>query len=243
MPRQNFKEKSIPHWNCPCCSSASLKLKENSFSSEFARGDIDDPDFDLEYAGLIFNMMLKCANGDCKAHVSCSGTGHVTQEYFEDGSGNHGYFSYYSAKYFEPPLMLLDIPADTPVVVIKSLKKSFSLYFSNPPTALSCLRTTMEVLLSELGVPEKNANDKPIHLATRIDQITDEYKEMIEPAKAIKWLGNDGTHAGSEATKDNALEGYKIFETILHKLYPSTRPDINDLVTRINDAKGPKSQN
>lgn len=69
--------------------------------------------------------------------------------------------------------------------------------------------------------------------------LPEESRKIIEPANAIRWLGNDGTHAGGFGVrKSDVLDGYRIFEHILIELYPEKRASIDALVARINKAKG-----
>ena len=64
------------------------------------------------------------------------------------------------------------------------------------------------------------------------------YRKIIEPANAIRWLGNDGTHSGYQVRKSDVVDGYRIFEHILEELYPVKKASIEALVARINEAKG-----
>ena len=66
----------------------------------------------------------------------------------------------------------------------------------------------------------------------------DDNRKIIEPANAIRWLGNDGTHSGYHIRRSDVIDGYNIFEHILVELYPEQKASIEALVERINSAKG-----
>ncbi|SMN14136.1 hypothetical protein BHECKSOX2_1491 [Bathymodiolus heckerae thiotrophic gill symbiont] len=68
--------------------------------------------------------------------------------------------------------------------------------------------------------------------------LPENFREIVEPAKAIKWLGNDGTHSGFQVRRTDVIDGYKIFEHILVELYPEKKATTEALVKRINEAKG-----
>lgn len=70
----------------------------------------------------------------------------------------------------------------------------------------------MEVLLGEMEIASVDINGKFLSLAKRINLLPEESREIIEPANAIRWLGNDGTHAGGfRVHKSDVLDGYRIF--------------------------------
>jgi hypothetical protein len=123
--------------------------------------------------------------------------------------------------------------------VKKALKTSFSTFFSSPSLSLSALRSALEVLLGEMEVASVDANGKFLSLARRINLLPEASRKIIEPANAIRWLGNDGTHEGGfRVRKSDVLDGYRIFEHILIELYPEKRASVDALVARINEAKG-----
>lgn len=101
------------------------------------------------------------------------------------------------------------------------------------------MRSALEVLLGEMEVASVDANGKFLSLARRINLLPEASRKIIEPANAIRWLGNDGTHEGGfRVRKSDVLDGYRIFEHILIELYPEKRASVDALVARINEAKG-----
>lgn len=237
--KTHFRAESIPAWMCPNCGSISLAPTDDSFNKNYrVPVSTSHPDFEPEWIEYVFSLQLKCSVESCSLRAVCIGTGRVSQEYLEHDPGEWGWFDLFEVKYFEPSLRLFIPPPATPHWVRHALDTSFSTYFSSPGTSLSTLRTALEVLLGELEVPSVDENGNFLSLAKRIRMLPDDYREVVEPANAIRWLGNDGTHSGVFVRNSDVLDGYRIFEHILRKLYPEQKASIESLVMRINEVKG-----
>lgn len=235
----NFVGENIPTWPCPNCGSHSLSCTEDQFQKSYRTPiDPNHPSFDPEWIEYVFSMNLKCSVTKCSSHVMCVGKGSVSQEYLDDGSGNSDWFDSFEVTFFEPPLKIFVPPKDTPLSVKNTLKISFATFFSSPSTSLTNLRSSLEVLLDEMEVPSVNGKGRFLKLEERIKLLPEESRGIIEPANAIRWLGNDGTHAGYQVRRSNVFDGYRIFEHILTELYPEKNAPIKDLIQRINNAKG-----
>lgn len=236
----NFYRDSIPAWPCPNCGVQSLSCEDDSFNKQYKEPiDSNHPAFEPEWIEYIFSMHLKCTNVSCGCRVVCVGTGDVSQEYLRDGSGDWDWFDNFQVKFFEPPLKIFIPPEDTPEWVKRTLETSFSTFFTSPSLSLSALRSALEVLLGEMEVASVDENGKFLSLANRINLLPEDSRKIIEPANAIRWLGNDGAHGGGfRIRKSDVLDGYRIFEHILIELYPVKRASVDELVARINAAKG-----
>ena len=234
-----FRSENIPTWPCPMCGANSLSCSNEDFSKRYKTPiDTNHPGFSPDYIEYVFSMNLKCTIPTCDSRVMCIGSGDVSQEYLHDGSSDWDWFDNFEVKFFEPPLRLFNSPKGTPAGVVKALETSFSTFFSSPSTSLSTLRAALEVLLGEMEVSSVDANGKFLPLARRIDSLPEAHRKIVEPATAIRWLGNDGTHSGYHVRKSDVIDGYNIFEHILVELYPEQKASIEALVERINAAKG-----
>lgn len=236
----SFHSDNIPVWPCPKCGVQSLSCVDNGFDKKYKEPiDPNDPNFDPEWIEYLFTINLKCSNSSCSSKVICIGTGEVSQEYLYDGSGEWAWFDSFQPEYFEPPLQIFVPPINTPFLVKKALRNSFATFFSCPSLSLTALRSALEVLLGEMEIASVDTNGKFLSLVRRIDLLPEDKRKIVEPANAIRWLGNDGTHSGGfQVRKSDVLDGYRIFEHILIELYPEKRASIDALVARINQAKG-----
>lgn len=235
----HFRSENLPTWPCPMCGANSLSCSDEDFSKQYkVPFEPNHPDFSPDCIEYVFSMNLKCTIPSCGGRAVCIGSGDVLQEYLHDGSGDWDWFDSLEVKYFEPPLRLFTPPNGTPSGVIKALETSFSTFFSSPSTSLSTLRAALEVLLGEMDVSSVEENGTFLSLARRISSLPENYRKIIEPANAIRWLGNDGTHSGYHIRRSDVVDGYNIFEHILVELYPEQRASIGALVERINREKG-----
>jgi hypothetical protein len=236
----HFRSDNIPVWPCPKCGVQSLCCEDEGFQKRYKEPvDTNHPAFDPDWIEYIFTMHLKCSNSSCGCRVVCVGTGDVSQEYLYDGSGDWDWFDNYQVKYFEPPLQVFAPPAESPEWVKRALDVSFSTFFSSPSSSLSALRSALEVLLGEMEIASVDADGKFLSLAKRINLLPEERRKIVDPANAIRWLGNDGTHSGGfQVRRSDVLDGYRIFEHILIELYPERKASVDSLVARINEAKG-----
>lgn len=82
---------------------------------------------------------------------------------------------------------------------------------------------------------------KPLLLHARIQLLAQKQPELANFIMAVKWIGNAGSHASSIA-RDDALDGFKILDHVLTKVFVSDDEDIKRLQKKINKKKGPISK-
>lgn len=59
---------------------------------------------------------------------------------------------------------------------------------------------------------------------------------------AIRWLGNYGSHPGTQVEFDDALNALEIMELLLEEVYSDRKRKIQDLAEAINSSRGPISR-
>lgn len=248
-----FRRDDAPNWQCPSCGSASLNLKPEELrvheSAETARSKGEDW-FDVDYVSYRFSATLHCANLRCKEVVAVVGSGEVDVEHIPDDEGRWDvhYADSFSPRFFEPCLVPILIPENTPVDVKNSLNAAFAIIFTNRDAAANQLRVALEVLLDEQGVKSKDKNGENLKLGNRVnDHLDGEFvknRELIKYQKrlsAIQWIGNDGSHGNGSISVDDLLAGLEIIESLLVSLYPSLSTDIDALAQKMIDKKRPKT--
>lgn len=241
-----FQQNALPLWICPRCKQNALFLVQNTFNSFLiAESKLCrshhwyEPDHD----SYRFSALLECSNKSCGEQVICTGEGFVDFDHYydENGATQTSYEIYYKPKYFNPSLDVFVLPENTPPLLASAIRKSFELFFTDSEASLNQLRSSVEVLLNELGVDQLDKTGKPLRLHNRLDKLTGMHSKYQKQLEAIKWLGNAGSH-NSESEKltiDDVLDGYEILQPIVNQLFGAQRKSIDDLVIEINTNKGP----
>ncbi|MCB4762245.1 MAG: DUF4145 domain-containing protein [Sulfurovum sp.] len=242
------------NWRCPRCNAGILHFKEEKVIKEVDAETIEWEKvvgFGSNYrhwqmnSSFVYTTLLFCSNEECKEKVICSGSS--SMELYDrkrDSEGNVEdlYQTYYNPLFFYPAINIFNIPKGVPKEVEENIKVSFSLFFSNPPSAANYIRVALESLLTSLKVKRFNINKKTkrqkITLHARIDLLPDKYEKIRKTCEAIKWLGNEGSHSDSKITIDDVLNGYDMFSTILEELYEEKTKKLTKMVKKINTKKG-----
>lgn len=235
-----FTRDAVFEYKCPHCYAAVLRLdgQLRSEETEASKAEHQEEWWGPEMAKLAFNLTLKCTR--CFEVVFVVGKGAVEEEIFIDDQGewDRHYVEYYTPSFFYPPLQLIDYPLGTPSEVIAPLSAASELFFSSPAACCNNVRTAGEVILSHLKVPEKEKG-KYISFGNRINLIKNDQKNVKELFKALKVLGNHGSHPGAEMVHHDAIHALEITEFILEEVYGNRRESVQKLAKAINDHKAP----
>lgn len=253
-----FKLNDYVIYPCPGCGRSSLKLDKETFNARVtgeSHSIIEFLGFETELIKEVFTSVLVCENHECEEVVVCSGTGHVEMDIAvnERGEQIQEYFSYYTPKVFIPTLQYIDIPTECPSEVCENLQEAFSLTLLSPGSAANKVRAAIENLLSEYNIPKyklvkpkgkAKRERRLISLHERI-AIAAHRKKIFEKLNellfAVKWLGNEGSHATSGLTQSDLFDAYRLTEHILNALYPSG-VDLQKRAREIVKNKGVKKQ-
>ena len=263
---RSFSNNSFPDWFCPRCYEGILKPIENGFqygeTGDTQRGIIDsggslrNSDRTFHYSVLLY--CDKC--GEC---VASGGTGFVDEnmvrengEIIFDAAGNPetDFTELFSPEFFYPPIHIFHISHQCPKEVKKEIIASFNLFFTNPSASANSVRKVIEKILDAEGITRSTKNGGFLRLdgkpgePSRINffeqKLTANNQEtkIIEYFRAIKFIGNDGSH-DDEITKGDVLDAYGILEKlILEDLYVKGRQKTENLAAKIVAAKKPLSK-
>ncbi|MDV5099616.1 DUF4145 domain-containing protein [Pseudomonas sp. LSJ-87] len=237
---RGFTKDSIFEYKCPHCYSAMLRPdgEFRSVETEESKSEHHEDWWEPEMIRLAFSTSLKCVG--CKETVFVVGRGSVEEEIIPDDNGDwdRQYSEIYTPSYFHPPLQLIDYPAATPKEVILPLSTACELFFSSPAACCNSVRTAGEVILSHLGIPEKNGKSF-IPFGNRVKLLSDGQKNVKELFHALKVLGNHGSHPGTEMVHDDAIHALEITEFILEEVYGTRRAEVQKLARVINARQSP----
>ena len=195
---------SWPAWMCPTCQKSTLSLVTDTLKNEetgSSKEAHDHEDWDPSWITARFSALFRCANKACSEVVCCVGDMNVDDDY----EGN--YRSFYKPEYFHPSLNFFRIVDQCPEVVQHQLRRAFSSAWSDSAATINALRSTLEAILTERRIPRttigKNGPSKgkrlPLNLQSRIDRYVVKDPGAADLMKALRWLGNNGSHAHGTA--------------------------------------------
>lgn len=241
-----FQPQSLPIWMCPKCKEHPLVLADtDAFKSYLTVESLAERHYQHHFPmddSYTYHATLVCSDKSCKKLVITTGEGFVEID-VDDSSGypETTYEIYYRPKYFNPSLDIFPLPEQTPSTLAKAIRKSFELFFTDSDASLNQLRSAVETLLNELGVERNDKNGHPLKLHSRLDKLKDDNAKYRESLKAIKWLGNAGSHStsSSKVKLEDVLDGYEILQPILYELFKNKERTTEELVSAINANKGP----
>lgn len=246
--QQSFTVNSVPAWLCPTCRAGHLTLDKKHFlKKETARSQKwhVHPDFEPDWVEHVFSCTFICNNLNCKEPITCSGTGSAAEiEYFDDELGwIRGVADTFTPKYFDPPLLQIDIPDKCPLTVVIHLKKSFALFFADPGASLNCARAAVESLLTNLKVKRfSKSSGKPrrlLSLHQRILALPTKFDSLRDHLLAVKWLGNAGSHDGDTPSASDVQIVYDLLEHVLAEIYEDRSEKLKAIAKKVIKKKGP----
>lgn len=243
-----FTKSKPPQWPCPRCRKSILQIVDKSFSDDEGADSKEAHSheaWDPDWITNRFSCLLKCTNAGCGEVVACLGAGSVEEEYGYDFEGNPTceYIEWFRPVFLHPGLVMMDIPVDTPDGVVDELKASFAQFYSNPRAAANSARMAIEALLTSIGVKRFSTSGgqrKPIALHHRIESLPAKYASVKDVLNAVKWIGNHGSHVGSQVTTDALIDAYDLLEVALEDFYSKKRPRVQKVAKVVNKRKGPR---
>ncbi|MDN5081978.1 DUF4145 domain-containing protein [Aliarcobacter butzleri] len=239
----------ITEYKCPHCQKGYLLLDKDLFFEKQYQQCIDkgtfrindEEDYDVNfYLGTIAGQ-LKCNHPDCTEITSFIGETKYYLNYYDDEHDREievhekGIFF----KYFIPPINIIELKKEYPKELQKILFESFSLYFSSYSACVNTLRILLEKLCELHGIEQKTKKGGYKKLDEKLDELSFDI-EVKDLLKAIKWIGNEGSHSLEVIKKDDLDLTYKFIRKALDEIYPSPTDDeeLIALSKEINDNKG-----
>lgn len=242
----SFRRDDHPSWSCPTCGSASLKLKPEDFhmyeSAETSHSKSEEW-FDADFVLYRFSATLLCTNSRCNEIVVMVGSGKVetVHEQDYDGQWDVTYLDEFTPLFFQPNLIPICVPENTPSSISDALFSAFSIIFANYNAAANQLRASIEVLLDQQGIKSERDDGGFLALGKRIENyLTGDLRNYKDRLSAIQWIGNDGSHGNGSISVDDLLDGLQIIESLLMALYPSQSIDYDELAKKIINKKKPQ---
>lgn len=243
-------DSKITEYKCPHCQKGYLLLDKGLFFEKQYQNSIESGTFKINdeyeeyddrfYLGTISGQ-LKCNHPDCAEITSFIGeTKYYLNYYDEDDREIEVLEKGIFFKYFIPSIHLIELRNDYPKELQKILLESFSLYFSSYSACVNTLRILLEKLCELHEIKSETDNGGYKTLDKKLDELN--YNEVKDLLKAIKWIGNDGSHSLEVIEKEDLDLTYRFIKKVLDEIYPSPTDDeeLNILAKEINKNKGLK---
>lgn len=265
---RGFEKNSPTQYPCPNCNIGILKptLVKSEITGEGEFMTHNNYHDGIEH---IFSGLFKCSKESCGEIISFGGVCNKdirTGYELPNGEWEERYITYYEPKFFYPNLRLFKIPKEIPKVIKEQIDFSFSHFFNDLSACANRIRTTIEVILDEIGAsnyhmpidrsrcPIRNSTcslhssstrrkkKKFRNLHQRIEYLSrKKNKKLGTLLLANKIIGNEGSHNGLVKIED-ILDAYEILEEILNILFIKPNLKIENLAIEITTLKKPRSK-
>ena len=216
---KEFKKNDFPIFQCSKCKSGFLEIIEDKFNSLVTEESNNFYNTVGEVSGLenIFVSFLKCNNKKCNEISLINGIGKFeeTVAYDEIGEPVPDYLDYYSIKYFNPPVHIIDISSNVSDEIKLSLEESFLLFWIDCSSAGNKIRKALESLMDILNIDKCKLHSR-IEKFGKIEN--KKYKDLSEMLMGVKWLGNFGSHKEG-LKKEDLLDAYEVLDFVLHEIF------------------------
>lgn len=237
-------------WPCPSCKVGHLRLLTDSLkfeepkASRLARAENDwEPDW-ITYR---FVALLKCDNDSCLEPSVVHGEGGVGPD--PDDQFENPFVDNFYPLFVSPSPDLFEIAKKCPQNVAAGIRKAFVLSWGEHEACVNQIRIALELLLTERGVPRYTTNSSGkrtlLTLHSRIDKFASSTKDkhLSELMKAVKWLGNAGSHGSYDEVKilqrSDAFDSFDLLQYVVDELYTKSSSRLAKLAKGINRRKGP----
>jgi hypothetical protein len=150
------------------------------------------------------------------------------------------YDAFLRLRFASPALMLVTLPPATPQPVADAVKAAAAALWLDPGAAANRLRLAVEELLTAQRVPRfSKSSTKRIRMSThqRIATFRNKHADAADALEAVKWIGNEGSHAGELGVKD-VLEGARILGFALRLIYDDEDQQIARRIRKVNKSRG-----
>ncbi|AGP47092.1 DUF4145 domain-containing protein [Serratia plymuthica] len=243
-----FLEDKIPHWRCPGCLNETLEIVPGSFHKEATSKTTQhqtavwfEPE---EHYTMVFSCLLRCSRKVCQEAVAITGEGWVEND-FNEANEEYEYIELFRAKYFYPPLPIFILPENCPEPICRQLNEISALLAAHPSAAVNTMRTALEMLLDELGVPREIARVGKSSVILTLHKRIDDYPAIIggysAAFMALKWLGNRGSHTDEPIKQSHIVGACTVLDDLIQQIYPQ-KSNVPTIVAELNQAYAPPAK-
>jgi len=237
-------------WPCPHCGQNKLYVDEEKILSEESAESKKKAEHQVLWEehtpSGTYSAILSCRN--CKQFVISTGNfdvEHLTGRTSDDEEEESVEFIYFYPKFFDPPLRFFNWPQQMPKELETILLSAFQLYWINPNSCASKVRSFIEELLTIEGIAKRriNKNKKRIEniwLNERLLSYKTKNSEVYEILDAIKLIGNDATHAEGSIERNDCLDAFELLAAALVEIFAKPKKRVKKIIKKIRKQRARK---
>jgi hypothetical protein len=163
----------------------------------------DHEEWDPDWINLRIAIRLSCDNSGCGEYYVAYATGRFEYDYEDVDEG--GYYSLFKIRSVVPSPSMIDVHENTPTAVSNQIEVATNAFWVDKRLSANALRTSLEILLDELGVVKKYS------LAERISEHKKTNPDDADRFDALRHIGNLGSH-GQEVSDSALFDAFDIYE-------------------------------
>lgn len=232
-----------PRPRCPKCASGHIRFGRPAEDEDHASATSKDHvAWEPEWIHGTFSIRGECENPSCRLAAHGSGdfwVSYATRRYdsYWD-EAQETYAKFYRLAHIHPAPQLMAMPEGTPALLQEGIRRASRVFLADPPFAATALRSVVEALLTDQGVPALTPNGKFLSADKRIREWEAAGPNREATARlllAVKWIGNEGTHEVGNLSAEDVLEGASFLDEAFHRLYIG--PDLDFRAQQINSLR------
>jgi DNA-directed RNA polymerase subunit RPC12/RpoP len=214
-----FGENQYTTIDCPHCNKGMAEAKWDSVNKYETTSSINERDeeyWEPEMLDFKYSLNYECIR--CKGIVISTGEIRYLQIGGVDyRTGEEEYEDYYeyNPRYFNPTLSLINIPYRCPSEIKALLSRSFQIAFCDHSAAANRLRVALEAFTKI----HLSGADLKGSLHAKLVTLEAKLGEASILSKAIKFIGNQGSHNDDDVPEYLLAFAYQAFEQMLIDLY------------------------
>ncbi|MCG5244150.1 DUF4145 domain-containing protein [Azospirillum doebereinerae] len=241
-----FEKDAFPGLPCPQCRPGKLKLVKGSLSVDeppFSAAYKDHPDWEPDWPVNRFTARLQCDEVSCGEIVMMTGDTEIVDVLIEEEVySGWGTQRVLHVRTIFPAPPLFHIPKSTPGTIESQLNLCFQLFWTDLPSCVARLRTSVELMLDDQKIARERLNKQKtkmtlLTLHDRIDLFASQAigADTQDSLHALRSIGNLGTH-GTSVNNDAFFDALDVFEDVLLGIYEKN--SIKMKAKKLRDTKG-----
>jgi len=243
--KTSFEAGEPAPWPCPHCGKQVLLAEKNNVTATETRDSRDarrHEDWEPEWIEERFTSTLTCQN--CGEIVVAAGKTNWEPQWDYD-EGHELWGQVLSPSFMEPAPPIFTLSNYIPQAIRNEIRLAFALFWVDSSACANRIRSTVELMLNELRVArfapaKKGSRRRRLSLHARIQKLPAKHESARKFLMALKWTGNDGSHAGEVLTREDTLDGFDLLAHVSKELWDPHPAALAARATEVNRKKGVK---